>query len=156
MINWALGAILVFIWTNNWNEFWSPALYKEYKVLLCIVFFIRLIKQKSVFLKTSLRGKTQNNPDLFSFQCWKSSSVQSSRSAGSFIPPSSTKESASFSHTCLKSFLFLLKKKKGNQMHLPSGGGDWGCWPPGRRSLRPSAQRNRGDVVLEALKLWFI
>lgn len=25
------------------------------------------------------------------------------------------------------------------QMYSPSGDGDWGCWPPGKRSLRPSA-----------------
>lgn len=31
-------------------------------------------------------------------------------------------------------------------MYLPSGGGDWGCWPPGKRSLRPSAEREREDT----------
>lgn len=27
-------------------------------------------------------------------------------------------------------------------MHLPSGD-DWGCWPPGKRSSEPSAERER-------------
>lgn len=38
-------------------------------------------------------------------------------------------------HTC---FVPLSVK-----LHLPSGGGGQGCWSPGRRSLRPSAERER-------------
>lgn len=38
-------------------------------------------------------------------------------------------------------------------MHLPSGGGDWGCWPPGKRSLRLSVEGERETERGEERKL---
>lgn len=42
---------------------------------------------------------------------------------------------------------------------LPSGGDDWGCWPPGRTSLGPSAERERereaqGSVNTTGHMIW--